>query len=169
MSDQHKHELEISEQSYKQAVLVMKFLEAAGDPHDEVNSLGKQAENCLSSDSSSIRAFGLNLLRFLYKKGMISMGFFLKRRIRGLLKSDPSKSVRLAAFDLLGAVLSNTGSKSGVRESDYATILDFRAKMIERSPKLRQYESSGVREDIKQLNSNEGIQLIVDRIIADFK
>ena len=165
MSDQYEYELDISEHSYKQAVLAVKIVEAAGDSRDDVNHLQKQAENCLASDRATRRAFGLNLLRFLYKKGLISIGWFSKRRIRGLLKTDPSESVRLAAFDLLGAVLTKTGSKSGVRESDYAPILDFREKMLEKSPTLRKYESSDVSDDVNRLRAEADTKLILNRLI----
>lgn len=169
MSDRYNDEMEFSDLSYKHAVLVMKFLEVAGGSHNEVNTFQKKAENCLTGGSPLRRAFGLNLLRFLYKKEMISIGWFLKRRIRGFLKSDPSKAVRLAAFDLLGAILNRTGSKSGVSESDYSTILEFRDKMLKRSSELRQYEISGVQADIKRFESSEAVQVIVDRIIADLE
>ncbi len=166
MSDRYRDELEISEHSYKQAVLAAKILQAAGDPRELVNSLRKQAESCLTSESASKRTFGLHLLRFLYKKGEISIRWMLKRRIRGLLKADPSESVRLAAFDLLGAILSRTGSKSGVRESHYSTILEFRERMLEWGPKLREYKGSGVLHDLNRLRSNEGAHVTLDRIIA---
>ena len=166
MSDRYTQELDQSERSYKQAVLAMKVLEAAGDSSNEVKWLREQVENCLISDSSTRRAFGLNVLRFLYKKGLISIGRFSKRRVRRLLKSDSSESVRLAAFDLLGAILTRTGSKSGVRESDYSSILDFRTRMLERSSKLRQYENSGVRGDIQRLRQNADTQVILDRVFA---
>jgi hypothetical protein len=166
MGDRYRDELQISEHSWKQAVLAAKILEAEGDPRELVDSLRKQAESCLTSESASKRTFGLHLLRFLYKKGAISIGWMSKRQIRGLLKADPSESVRLAAFDLLGAILSRTGSKSGVRESDYSTILEFREKMLERGPELRRYESSGVLDDINRLTSSEGTQATLDRIIA---
>src|SRR5215203_7458302 len=167
MSEKYTHELEISEQSYKQAVLAVKLLEAAGDARVDVSWLHKQAETCLTSDTAARRTFGLHMLRFLYKNGKISIGWLSKRRIRGLLRADPSQSVRLAAFDLLGAILTKTGSKSGVHESDYSTILDFRQKMLARSPRLREYESSGVRDAVKRLTSCGGIQVTVARIIGD--
>ena len=115
----------------------MKVIEAAGDSPNEVKWLRERAENYLSSESSTRRAFGLNVLRFLYKKGMISIGWFSKRRLRRLLKSDSSVPVRLAAFDLLGAILTRTGSKSGVRESNYSSILDFRTCLLYTSPSPR--------------------------------
>jgi hypothetical protein len=166
MGGRDTYELDLSERSYKQAVLAVKILESAGDRSHEVNWLREQAENCLVSDSATRRAFGLNLLRFLYKKGLISIGWFSKRRVRGLLKADPSESVRLAAFDLLGVILTQTGSKSGVRESDYSTILGFRTRMLERSSRLREYENSGVRGDIERLTPNDDMQVTLNRIIA---
>lgn len=75
--------------------------------------------------------------------------------------------MRLAAFDLLGSILSRTGSKFGVRESDYSTILEFRERMLERAPQLREYEVSGVRDDINRLKASEDTRAILDRIIAD--
>lgn len=166
MSEPYQHELEISERSYKQAVLAVKILEAAGDSREEVKWLGKQAEDCLVTSSAERRAFGLHVLRFLYKKGLLSIGWLSKRRIRTLLRVDPSESVRLAALDLLGAVLTNTGSKSGVRESDYATILRFREKMLERSPALRKYESSQVTDEVQRLRAEGDTKVILDRLIG---
>ena len=163
MGDRYCDELQISEQSWKQAVLAARILEAAGDPRELVDSLRKQAESCLTSDSASKRTFGLYLLGFLFKKGGTSID---STRIHGLLKADPSESVRLAAFDLLGAILKRTGSKSGVYESDYSTILEFRKKMLDRGPELRRYASSGVRDDINRLTPNEGTKVTLDRLIA---
>jgi hypothetical protein len=69
MTNRYQDELEISEHSYKQAVLSVKILEAAGNSRELVDSLERQAESCLTSEVSSKRTFGLHLLRFLYKKG----------------------------------------------------------------------------------------------------
>lgn len=163
MAERYCDELQISEHSWKQAVLAARILEDAGDPRELVDSLRKQAESCLSSDSASKRTFGLYLLGFLFKKGAISVD---STPIHGLLKADPSESVRLAAFDLLGAILKRTGDKSGVCESDYSTILEFRQKMLDRGPELRRYASSGVIADIKRLRSNEGTKPTLNRLIA---
>ena len=43
MSDQYQQELEVSEHSYKQAVLAAKILEAGGDSRNDVGCLQKQA------------------------------------------------------------------------------------------------------------------------------
>lgn len=166
MGTGHLEELEISERSWRQAVLAAKIVEAAGDPRELVESLRKQAVSCLSSETASKRTFGLHLLRFLYKKDLISIRWMLKRRIRALLKSDSSESVRLAAFDLLGAILSRTGSTSGVRESHYSTLLEFRERMLARAPALREYEASGVQHEINRLKSGEGTKATLGRIMA---
>lgn len=166
MNDTHGG-LEVSERSYKKAVLAAKLLEAAGDPRDEVDWLRGEAEDCLRDDSAEKRAFGLNLLRFLYKKDLISIGWFSRRRIRNLLRTDRSEPVRLAAFDLLGAILTRTGSKSGVRESDYSTILGFRTRMLERSSALREYENSGVQRDIERLAPKCSTRVALERIIGN--
>lgn len=163
MGDRYWDELQISEHSWKQAVLAARIVEAVGDPRELVDSLRKQAENCLTSDSASKRTFGLYLLGFLFKKRAIPID---STRIHRLLKADPSESVRLAAFDLLGAILKRTGSKSGVCESDYSTILEFRKKMLDRRPELRRYASSGVLNDINRLTPNEPTEVTLDRLIA---
>jgi hypothetical protein len=142
--------------------------DAGGNP-SELLHFRNEAERFLASDNRSRRTFALHLLRFLYKNGRFSVSSSANHRICVLLKSDPSPSVRLAAFDFLGAICARTHSKSGVEESDYSDILSFREEVLKRSAALRHYESSEAAADVALLLRDKDTRPLWDRVIANLR
>lgn len=155
----------ISEQAWKQAVLVVKVLDAANYQSKPMKFVYKTSNAFLQDDNPSRQAFALHVLRFLYKSGRATIGWFAKRRILVMLRSHESLAVRLAAFDVLGAIMTQTGSRSGVKESDYSDIMDFRKQMLQRSRELESYEKNEASVMATHLLSEEDPLQVVDRLV----
>ena len=157
--------IKISEQAWKQAVLVVKVLDAANYQSKPMKFVYKTSNAFLQSDHPTRQTFALHVLRFLYKSGRATIGWLAKRRILGMLRSHDSLAVRLAAFDVLGAIMTQTGSRSGVKESDYSDIMDFRKLMLQRSRALESYEQSEAAVTAARLVAEEDPLHVVKRLV----
>ena len=155
----------ISEQAWKQAVLVVKVLDAANYHSKPMKYVYKTSNAYLQSDQPTRQTFALHVLRFLYKSGRATIGWLAKRRILGMLRSHDSLAVRLAAFDVLGAIMTQTGSRSGVKESDYSDIMDFRKQMLQRSRELESYEMNEATTLAARFVSDEDPLSVVKRLV----
>ena len=162
--ENYQDELIASEKAWKQAVRVVKVLDAANYQKKPMKFAYNTSLDYLKSDRPTRQAFGLHVLRFLCKANRVSLGWFAKRRILKMLRSHDDLAVRLAAFDVLGAVLTQTGSRSGVRESDYADLMDFRKEVLGRSRELESYEQNEATPQAVRLVSEEDPLVVVERL-----
>lgn len=162
--ENYQNELEISEEAWKQAVVVIKILDAMNNKASLLKFVYKSSIANLRCDNVSRQTVALHILRFLCKSNRASIGWFAKRRILGMLRSHQVLAVRLAALDVLGAVLTQTGSRSGVQESDYADMMDFRKQMLNRSRELEAYEKNEATAMAARYISEEDPQVVLNRL-----
>ena len=166
---QFEAEVRVADTAFRDSVLLMKLLEAAGTTEAAKSMLAVTSTKWRQSSDARLRTTGISLLRFLFKAMHVGYSKPLFDEVLGLFTSSSSLAARLAALDVLGAMSATPNPTQLLSQGELERLIAFRTQLMQQmNAAQRQYATSGVAADlareISKSNGSNALAATVERL-----
>ena len=166
---QFEAEIRIADAAFRDSVLLMKLLEAAGTNEAAKAALATASTNWRQSLEPRQRTTGISLLRFLFKAMHVGYSKQLLDEALSLFTSSSSLAARLAALDVLGAMSATPNPTQLLTPQEFERLVAFRTQLMQQMNAVQQqYATDGVACDVAREVSKTNASSALVAVIAKF-
>ena len=146
---QFEAEVRVADAAFRESVLLMKLLEAAGTTEAAKSMLASASNKWRQSSDARLRTTGISLLRFFFKAMHVAYSKPLFDEVLQLFTSSNSLAARLAALDVLGAMSATPNPTQLLPPKELERLIAFRTQLMQQmNAAQRQYATTGVAADV---------------------